>query len=425
MNRKRSIVILSLSLFILLIIGGFATNYALKSQEVQKQVDLGNKYVEDGNYEQAVLAYNEAIKIDPKNVPARVGLAEAYIETGKFDDAGVTIKEIEVLGYSQMTAADTSRIAKAYLKYGHLEDAVKILQAVHKASPNEAVKAQIDGLRENASIGIAVSNESLASGDNTLVSLRCQDQEGQFHTVKAQWKQEPELGDLIENADGSMAFTAVKDGETTLSADIEGVSWTVTLRISALKVTGLTATARSFQEISLSWDANPKATGYKVFRSESQTGQYQELAAVNESNYSDTGLKPETVYWYKVQGIAAAGPGAMTAEVSAKTEKVDEKMAVLLEAQNYYQQQYGHKPVIDDDIRNRYSGQYREYFCFYKPEEAAVIIAYEGDAVGEARELYYLRSGPGQWQLVDDFELNDETEQRFWNEWLEYRGLQH
>ena len=40
------------------------------SRKSARQVDLGNKYLSELDYEQAVLSFKEAIKIDPKNEEA-------------------------------------------------------------------------------------------------------------------------------------------------------------------------------------------------------------------------------------------------------------------------------------------------------------------------------------------------------------------
>lgn len=49
----------------------------------QTQYDLGVRYLSEGNYEEAILAFEAAIKIDPKNADAYRKLAEAYEQTGE------------------------------------------------------------------------------------------------------------------------------------------------------------------------------------------------------------------------------------------------------------------------------------------------------------------------------------------------------
>lgn len=53
----------------------------------QEQYDLGVRYLTDGNYEEAIIAFTAAIEIDPKRAEAYLGLADAYIGTGDLDAA--------------------------------------------------------------------------------------------------------------------------------------------------------------------------------------------------------------------------------------------------------------------------------------------------------------------------------------------------
>ena len=54
---------------------------------LKEQLELGQKYLEEMKYEEAVVAFNNAIEIDPMNADAYLGLAEVYIRTGDFDTA--------------------------------------------------------------------------------------------------------------------------------------------------------------------------------------------------------------------------------------------------------------------------------------------------------------------------------------------------
>ncbi len=57
------------------------------AEKLQEQLDLGQKYLEEMNYEEAVVAFEAAIEIDPMSVDAYLGLVEVYIRTGDFDTA--------------------------------------------------------------------------------------------------------------------------------------------------------------------------------------------------------------------------------------------------------------------------------------------------------------------------------------------------
>ena len=53
----------------------------------QEQYDLGVKYLSEGNYEEAVIAFTAAIEIDPKRPEAYEKAAEAYVAMGDLDSA--------------------------------------------------------------------------------------------------------------------------------------------------------------------------------------------------------------------------------------------------------------------------------------------------------------------------------------------------
>ena len=56
-------------------------------RRLNHQLQLGQKYLEEMDYEQAVVAFNEAIKIDPANEEAYHGLAEAYFRLGEYGNS--------------------------------------------------------------------------------------------------------------------------------------------------------------------------------------------------------------------------------------------------------------------------------------------------------------------------------------------------
>lgn len=98
----------------------------------QEQYDLGIRYLSDGNYQEAILAFNAAIEIDPKQADAYLGLADAYeamgdremaiqvlqdaLENVEDPDAVATIKvrltalapELELLGHTWEDATCTT-----------------------------------------------------------------------------------------------------------------------------------------------------------------------------------------------------------------------------------------------------------------------------------------------------------------------------
>ncbi len=70
-------------LFILCVVLMFSAS-ACKSQPTwQEQYDLGIRYLSEGNYEEAIIAFTAAIEIDPQQALAYIGRADAYKYSGK------------------------------------------------------------------------------------------------------------------------------------------------------------------------------------------------------------------------------------------------------------------------------------------------------------------------------------------------------
>ncbi len=59
----------------------------------RKQLNLGQRYLSEMNYEEAVVAFNQAIEIDPRSVDAYLGLADAYIGLGDEEAALAALKK--------------------------------------------------------------------------------------------------------------------------------------------------------------------------------------------------------------------------------------------------------------------------------------------------------------------------------------------
>ena len=68
--------------------------------------DLGMRYLENGDYDEAVLAFQAIIKIDPKNAAAYIGMADVYVRDGDLD------KAIQVLQDAQDIVSDPDSIQK-------------------------------------------------------------------------------------------------------------------------------------------------------------------------------------------------------------------------------------------------------------------------------------------------------------------------
>lgn len=85
--------------------------------------------------------------------------------------------------------------------------------------------------------------------------------------------------------------------------------------------TNLTATATS-GTAALAWDAETGAIRYSVKRSTTSGGPYTTIApppVLTANNFTDTGLNPNTTYYYVVSAIGVGGEGSDSLQTSATT----------------------------------------------------------------------------------------------------------
>ena len=79
-----------------------------KAAKAVEKVELGQKYLTEPNYTEAVASFTEAIGLDPENIPAYMGRAEAYVGLKQYDDAKAdyttAIEKTEEQPYTQAEA---------------------------------------------------------------------------------------------------------------------------------------------------------------------------------------------------------------------------------------------------------------------------------------------------------------------------------
>lgn len=99
MNKNLIIFVLAAIAVVAVVVLLLTVPKSAKADKLTQQLDLGEKYLSELNYEQAVIAYNAAIEIDPKSADAYVGLVETYIAQGEYDMAETVVGQaIEELG---------------------------------------------------------------------------------------------------------------------------------------------------------------------------------------------------------------------------------------------------------------------------------------------------------------------------------------
>ena len=83
--------------------------------EAREQLSLGDKYMKNEEYDEAIVAFSKAIDIDPNNAEAYTKLADAYLAVGNHDQAVKTLQA----GYDRTHSGDIkNRLDELSVKVG-------------------------------------------------------------------------------------------------------------------------------------------------------------------------------------------------------------------------------------------------------------------------------------------------------------------
>lgn len=127
---KKKVIIL-IGLVLVLTVGG-VWSWRIRASEarVQEKLDQAVKYLSNNNYEQAVLEFNDVIKIDAQEIRAYQGLARVFILQNKYDEAKATYKRglAAIAGEDQYTLR--LGLAGMYIDKGDFMEARRNFQSI-------------------------------------------------------------------------------------------------------------------------------------------------------------------------------------------------------------------------------------------------------------------------------------------------------
>jgi Leucine-rich repeat (LRR) protein len=93
---------------------------------------------------------------------------------------------------------------------------------------------------------------------------------------------------------------------------------------------GITIEANEQKTLNLSWSIQENATYYKVYRSLSQDGPFEEIATVNRNEFMDRNLEPSKTYWYKITAGNDEGESQKSDTVAGVTIAEVKKLGKLV-----------------------------------------------------------------------------------------------
>lgn len=149
MNKKKRFWFLTLLLtLILAACGGVAKEYIEK-------YDLGMRYLNEGNYEEAVLAFTAAIEIDDKLPDAYIGRGDAFIMWAEaISDVAEEKTELALADFLKAIDLDKKnadiyvKAADIYIRNGDLDAAKELLEKGVKATGDEKLKEMLQDIEK-------------------------------------------------------------------------------------------------------------------------------------------------------------------------------------------------------------------------------------------------------------------------------------
>ena len=115
-------------------------------QKQKKQLELGNRYLEEMNYEQAKVVFEELITIDPSNVEAYLGAAKAHAGLEDYEGAVAVLQE----GYKQTSSEDIKMLLEEYEQ--KLEE--------QKAEAEQALREEIKEYMKTIPVTTEIANKN-------------------------------------------------------------------------------------------------------------------------------------------------------------------------------------------------------------------------------------------------------------------------
>ncbi len=197
-----------------------------KNEEYQLNLETGLRFLSEGNYEEAILAFDAAIEISPR-ADAYLGLGDAYTALGDYRSAQSDYEA--ALELDPKNPEVYLALANVYLERGRPKDAISILEQGVEETNDERLSQWLEELNRlyngNSSLSGAVS-EYLREGGTALLPGA---------TVRLYFELDGELRlgrSETTDSEGGFSMTGLAAGTYVLHVDAEehiGIETTETL----------------------------------------------------------------------------------------------------------------------------------------------------------------------------------------------------
>ena len=179
----------------------------------EEQYDLGVRYLSEGNYEEAVIAFTAAIEIDPRRAEAYVGRGDAYLASGETEEnLKAALADYEAaLDLDGRQEEVYEKLSAVYLAMGETERGLEILEEGAEELDSDRMRREAE--RQRAA---ALSDEALLAlaNENVMTVYNLE------YGISAGAWFEQEWDDYVEGEHGELWFLVTDERARTM-ADVE------------------------------------------------------------------------------------------------------------------------------------------------------------------------------------------------------------
>lgn len=136
MKKHKMHILLPVILMLVSLVGGLVYNSVMSGGSAAGHVSLGQQYLNSLDYSAAIMEFSNAIELDPTNIDARIGLAEAYCQTGNYEFAADVLED--VINEGALDPDIAQQLIEIYEEGGNYSGAVDlIVDLIHQTDEDE------------------------------------------------------------------------------------------------------------------------------------------------------------------------------------------------------------------------------------------------------------------------------------------------
>ena len=136
-KRQKQVIFIASAIAVIAVSGILVRGSMKRQDEINRSVEIGNRYLSELNYDEAIACFQEVLEIDPKNSVASFSLADAYQGKGMYVYAESIYQDL--IKDDEKNAEAYINLAELYIKEEKLEEAKELLEEAKQKMQDESI----------------------------------------------------------------------------------------------------------------------------------------------------------------------------------------------------------------------------------------------------------------------------------------------